>query len=253
MDELQAKASGVVSADQSYIRWESGKNQTLEQVVYNNTNTKVSENRLKMYMDKNGNLGGIIAFNSTDGQISKCMSGNWFLSNKSTAIGVGTGGIIGMNESEKDITGLVNAAFVGRQLASADTNRFAGGIIGNQNNSTSSDWVIENCINYGTVYCYNTHYAGGIMGQWTGTGGTIQNCRNYGMLQTTYGTDWVGASAGIVAQLYHAYEGNTYNIIGCRNYGSIYKRRRKIGRQVRSKRQRRNPWKHHDLSCRLCF
>ena len=68
-----------------------------------------------------------------------------------------------MNESEKDITGLVNAAFVGRQLASADTNRFAGGIIGNQNNSTSSDWVIENCINYGTVYCYNTHYAGGIM------------------------------------------------------------------------------------------
>ena len=29
----------------------------------------------------------------------------------------------------------------------------------------SSDWVIENCINYGTVYCYNTHYAGGIMGQ----------------------------------------------------------------------------------------
>ena len=224
VDELQAKASGVVSVDQSYIRWESGKNQTLEQVVYNNTNTKVSENRLKMYMDKNGNLGGIIAFNSTDGQISKCMSGNWFLSNKSTAIGVGTGGIIGMNESEKDITGLVNAAFVGRQLASADTNRFAGGIIGNQNNSTSSDWGIENCINYGTVYCYNTHYAGGIMGQWTGTGGTIQNCRNYGMLQTTYGTDWVGASAGIVAQLYHAYEGNTYNIIGCRNYGSIYTR-----------------------------
>ena len=101
MDELQAKASGVVFADQSYIRWESEKNQTLEQVVYNNTNTKVSENRLKMYMDKNGNLGGIIAFNSTDGQISKCMSGNWFLSNKSTAIGVGTGGIIGMNESEK--------------------------------------------------------------------------------------------------------------------------------------------------------
>ena len=77
----------------------------------------------KRGVDKNGNLGGIIAFNSTDGQISKCMSGNWFLSNKSTAIGVGTGGIIGMNESEKDITGLINAAFVGRQLASADTNR----------------------------------------------------------------------------------------------------------------------------------
>ena len=222
VDELHKNASAVVSVDKTYIRWDSGKNQTLEKVTYQDTGIKVSENRLKMYMDKNGNLGGIIAFNSTDGQISKCMSGNWFLSNKSTAIGVGTGGIIGMNESEKDITGLINDAFVGRQLASADTNRFAGGIIGNQNNSTSSDWVIENCINYGTVYCYNTHYSGGIMGQWTGTGGTIQNCRNYGMLQTTYGTAWLGASAGIVAQLYHAYEGNTYNIIGCRNYGNIY-------------------------------
>ena len=62
------------------------------------------------------------------------------------------------------------------------------------------------------------------MGQWTGTGGTIENCRNYGILQTTYGTDWVGASAGIVAQLYHAMEGHEYNIIGCGNYGSIYTR-----------------------------
>lgn len=61
------------------------------------------------------------------------------------------------------------------------------------------------------------------MGQWTGTGGTIEKCRNYGNLQTTFGADWIGASGGIVAQLYHPYEQNTYNVISCNNYGSIYK------------------------------
>ncbi len=222
--DQQARQSGAVSVDTSYIRWDGNKSNALENVVYNATGTTVSAKRMKLYMDKNGNLGGIVAFNSTQGSVDQCMSGNWFLSNKSSALGVGTGGIIGMNKSEKDMSGLVNGAFVGRQLTSAETDRFAGGIIGNQNNSTSSNWVLENCINYGTVYCYNTHYSGGIMGQWTGSGGTIQNCRNYGLLQTTISSGWYGASAGIVAQLYHAYEGNTYNIIGCSNYGSIYTR-----------------------------
>ena len=66
--------------------------------------------------------------------------------NKSNAIGVGTGGIIGMNESEKDMSYLVNGAFVGRQISKVDTNRFAGGIIGNQNNTTSSDCLMEQFI-----------------------------------------------------------------------------------------------------------
>ena len=62
------------------------------------------------------------------------------------------------------------------------------------------------------------------MGQWTGNGGTIEGCRNYANLQTTYGADWVGASAGIVAQLYHAHDNQDYNIIKCDNYGNIYTR-----------------------------
>lgn len=52
-------------------------------------------------MLSNGNLGGITAYNSTTGSLNSCVSGKWFLNNKSEAIGVGTGGIIGMNESEK--------------------------------------------------------------------------------------------------------------------------------------------------------
>ena len=217
----QAKDAGL-TADSTYLSWNGSANAQVENVTYNGSSKKTSDDRLQMHMVENGNLGGISAYNATSGEIKDCVSGNWFLVNKSNAIGVGTGGIIGMNESEKDMSRLVNGAFVGRQISNADTNRFAGGIIGNQNNTTSSDWTITDCINYGTVYCYNTHYSGGIMGQWTGSGGTIQNCVNYGTLQTTYGTDWVGASGGIVAQLYHAYENQEYNIISSGNYGSIY-------------------------------
>lgn len=220
LDKLEAKASAQLKADENAVDT-SSKTQIAEMKYYT-SNTSVKNNRLGMYVETNGNLGGITAYNGTTGEMTGCVSGNWFLVNKSQAIGVGTGGVIGMNSSEKNLNGLINGAFVGRQLPNGVTNRFAGGIIGNQNNSSSSGWVINNCINYGTVYCYNTHYSGGIMGQWTGSGGTIQNCRNYGNLQTTYQEGWVGASGGIVAQLYHAYEQNEYNIISCGNFGNIY-------------------------------
>lgn len=220
LDDLADKSSKAgLSEEKNYVRWQDGTK--VDQLAYN-AGSNVTTGRLKMYVTINGNLGGITSFNATTGEVSHCVSGNWFLLNSSQAIGVGTGGIIGMNESEKDLSYLVNAAFVGRSIVNDDTNRFAGGIIGNQNNSTSSDWKIAYCINYGTIYCYHSHYSGGIMGQWTGSGGAIEKCRNYGTLQTTFGTDWVGASSGIVAQLYHAYENNEYNIISCSNYGNIY-------------------------------
>ena len=215
---LRARNSGLKEDGSKYINY----NNWLSRKIYSD-NTSITFGKLQMYMNANGNLGGITAFNGTTGSVNKCVSGNWFILNKSQALSVGTGGIIGMNESENDSTYLINGAFVGRELSNGISNRFAGGIIGNQNNSTSSDWNIKNCINYGTIYCYNTHYSGGIMGQWTGTGGTIEKCRNYGNLQTTFGADWIGASGGIVAQLYHPYEQNTYNVISCNNYGSIYK------------------------------
>lgn len=224
-----ANANGV-NSDANYVNWNGNANVELEDQTYNGTGNMVSAGRnLQLIMSNNGNLGGITAYNAPAGEVSYCATGNWYLNNKSEAIGVGTGGIIGMNESEKNLTFLLNHAFVGRQLKAGVTNRFAGGIIGNQNNTTNSGWTIQNCVNYGTVYCKNTHYSGGILGQWTGTGGNIEKCYNYGNLQTTHGEGWVGASGGIVAQLYHAYENNEYNIIGCGNYGNIYGQR---GRNV---------------------
>lgn len=213
----------TLPADENYVNWNGGNNVQLEDFTYNKTGEKVSAYRdLLLCITTNGNVGGITAYNAPTGELDRCATGNWYLNNKSNAIGVGTGGIIGMNESEKDLSLLLNRAFVGRQLRSGATDRFAGGIIGNQNNTTTSGWKIQGCINYGTVYCLNTHYSGGILGQWTGTGGTIRKCYNYGNLQTTYKQGWKGASAGIVAQLYHAYENNDYNIISCGNYGNIF-------------------------------
>ncbi|WP_288174946.1 prepilin-type N-terminal cleavage/methylation domain-containing protein [Sporofaciens musculi] len=217
-----AQASNI-SADSQYVEWNGGNNVSIETLKYNGTQNKVSSGRkLSLIMSTNGNVGGITAYNT--GGVDYCATGDWYLNNKSNAIGVGTGGIIGMNESGQDLSFLLNQAFVGRELASGATDRFAGGIIGNQNNTTLSGWKLENCVNYGTIYCLRTHYSGGILGQWTGTGGTIENCQNYGNLQTTFQQGWLGAAGGIVAQLYHAYEENEYNIISCKNFGNIYGR-----------------------------
>lgn len=219
---LKQTKTGGLSADAAYLRYNSSVGD-LENASYNN-GTDVTANRtMRVKVIGNGNLGGIAGYNAPTGQLDHCVSGNWFLENKSGSLGVGTGGIIGMNESEKDLTFLVNRAFVGRYLSSTQTNRFAGGIIGNQVNSTTENWTIRGCVNYGTVYCYNSHYSGGILGQWTGNGGTIQDCYNYGNLQTTYAAGWVGASGGIVAQLYHAASNQSFNILSCQNHGSIYK------------------------------
>lgn len=169
-------------------------------------------------------IGGIAGCNAPSGALDRCVSGDWLLVNRSDSISVGTGGIIGMNESEKDLSFLLNRAFVGRQLRTGNTNRFAGGIIGTQTNRTTADWLIEGCINYGTVYGCLSHYSGGIIGQWTNNGGTLERCYNYGNLQTTFQANWVGASGGIVAQLYHAASGQDFNILSCQNHGSLYGR-----------------------------
>ena len=214
-------ASAGVKSDTRWVQWTSGAQ--VENLRYNGTGTSVSANRtMQMIVSSNGSLGGIAGYNAPTGAMERCASGNWLLVNKSSGIGVGTGGIIGMNETEKPLRYLLNQSFVGRQLSSDSSDRFAGGIIGTQSNKTTSNWTIEGCVNYGTVYCYHTHYSGGIIGQWTGNGGSVESCRNYGLLQTTTKSGWVGAAGGIVAQLYHVSSEQDFNILSCENHGSIY-------------------------------
>ena len=222
-DLLSNAEAQKLSADSTWVKWADRTD--VEKLSYNGGSKSVAADRtMQIIVSSNGNLGGVAGYNAPTGELNRCVSGSWLLVNKSDGIGVGTGGIVGMNESEKDLSYLLNQAFVGRQLANGATSRFAGGIIGTQSNKTTSDWTIENCINYGTVYGYQSHYSGGIVGQWTNNGGTIENCYNYGNLQTTYETGWVGASGGIVAQMYHAASGQDFNIISCQNHGSVFGR-----------------------------
>lgn len=222
-DLLSNAEAQKLSADSTWVKWADRTD--VEKLSYNGGSKSVAADRtMQIIVSSNGNLGGVAGYNAPTGELNRCVSGSWLLVNKSDGIGVGTGGIVGMNESEKDLSFLLNRAFVGRQLANGATSRFAGGIIGTQSNKTTSDWTIENCINYGTVYGYLSHYSGGIVGQWTNNGGTVEDCYNYGNLQTTYETGWVGASGGIVAQLYHAASGQDFNIISCQNHGSVFGR-----------------------------
>lgn len=224
VSELLANAKAQkLSADSTWVKWADWTD--VEKLSYNGGSKSVAADRtMQIIVSSNGNLGGVAGYNAPTGELNRCVSGSWLLVNKSDGIGVGTGGIVGMNESEKDLSYLLNQAFVGRQLANGATSRFAGGIIGTQTNQTTTDWTIENCVNYGTVYGYQSHYSGGIVGQWTNNGGTIENCYNYGNLQTTLVIGWVGASGGIVAQMYHAASGQDFNIISCQNHGSLYGR-----------------------------
>lgn len=222
-DLLSNAKAQKLSADSAWVKWADRTD--VEKLSYNGGSKSVAADRtMQIIVSSNGNLGGVAGYNAPTGELNRCVSGSWLLVNKSDGIGVGTGGIVGMNESEKDLSFLLNRAFVGRQLKQQNTSRFAGGIIGTQSNKTTSDWTIENCINYGTVYGYLSHYSGGIVGQWTNNGGTVEDCYNYGNLQTTYAANWVGASGGIVAQLYHAASGQDFNILSCQNHGSIYGR-----------------------------
>ena len=212
-----------LSADSSWVKWKDGAD--IEELTYASSGKSVAQGRtMQIIVTGNGSLGGIAGCNAPSGALDRCVSGDWLLVNRSDSISVGTGGIIGMNESEKDLSFLLNRAFVGRQLRTGNTNRFAGGIIGTQTNRTTADWLIEGCINYGTVYGCLSHYSGGIIGQWTNNGGTLERCYNYGNLQTIFKANWVGASGGIVAQLYHAASGQDFNILSCQNHGSLYGR-----------------------------
>lgn len=223
VSELLANAKAQnLSADTTWVAWQD--NAQVENMRFNGGNALKNGRTMQIIVSSNGNLGGVAGYNAPTGQMDRCVSGSWLLVNKSDSISVGTGGIVGMNESEEDLSFLLNRAFVGRQLSHANTSRFAGGIIGTQSNKTTSDWTIENCINYGTVYGYLSHYSGGIVGQWTNNGGSVENCYNYGNLQTTMAIGWVGASGGIVAQLYHAASGQDFNILSCQNHGNLYGR-----------------------------
>ena len=169
----------------------------------------------------NGSIGGIAAYNTATATMQYCVTGHWLIDNRSASQYSAQGGIIGTNESEQDTCFLVNQAIVLRESSTGVTERVNGGIIGNQHNMTSDQWTIFGCINTGMVINYNSHYSGGIIGRWSDCGGTVEYCRNYGVMQTSYNLGYKGAVGGIVAQLYHPLDNQSYTILSSRNDGNI--------------------------------
>lgn len=136
--------------------------------------------KIQIVMEQKGIVGGITAWNGTEGSVCRCVSGNWSVRNQSVSTDDAAGGIIGINVSGQNLGYLINLAAVEGTGVDGDTSCFAGGIIGIQNNSASNGWIIANCVNYGTIYCYNGYYSDGITGLMTGLSGIVQNCVNYG-------------------------------------------------------------------------
>lgn len=177
--------------------------------------------KLLLQLTGNGSIGGIAAYNTQSGTMQYCVTGRWLIDNRSSSQHSAQGGVIGTNESDQDTCFLINQAMVLRESATGVTERVNGGIIGYQHNTTSDQWKIYGCINTGLIVNANSHYSGGIIGRWSDQGGSIEYCRNYGVMQTSYQAEYKGAAGGIVAQLYHPLDDQSYTVLSCRNDGSI--------------------------------
>lgn len=200
------KKTGELSADKNYLRYTDSVGD-LENAKYSNGTAVMADRTMKVKVTGNGNLGGIAGYNAPTGQLDHCVSGNWFLENKSGSLGVGTGGIIGMNESEKDLTFLVNRAFVGF-LSCDGPNR------GTISNSTRNVVInLDRCRNYSAeLYEGHYQYRAGIFGDRYDSRAAantyIQNC--YSVLVGYNGQEMVSLRGGSSMRLVSSTVGNNY-------------------------------------------
>lgn len=209
------KTSGIPDLDQ-ILSTDDFNKQSVVQWMKNNGKPK-----LLLQLTGNGSIGGITAYNTQSGTMQYCVTGQWLIDNRSSSQHSAQGGVIGTNESDQDTCFLINQAMVLRESATGVTERVNGGIIGYQHNTTSDQWRLYGCINTGLIVNANSHYSGGIIGRWSDQGGSIEYCRNYGVMQTSYQAEYKGAAGGIVAQLYHPLDDQSYTVLSCRNDGSI--------------------------------
>ena len=99
-DLLSNAKAQKLSADSTWVKWADRTD--VEKLSYNDGSKRVAADRtMQIIVSSNGNLGGVAGYNAPTGELNRCVSGSWLLVNKSDGIGVGTGGIVGMNESEK--------------------------------------------------------------------------------------------------------------------------------------------------------
>lgn len=159
-----------------------------------------------------GHVGGIVGYNRRTGKIDDVETGkNWLVFAPQSAQDNGCGGIIGYQAGEYGLTNCKNRATVVKTVSSSNA---VGGIIGRMEVATSSNFLIQNCENYGTIDGYRR--TGGIIGVWKYYGGTVSDCENYGRILNRNSE----GSAGIVGCFYGLRSEVT--IQRCANHGEIW-------------------------------
>lgn len=192
-----------------------------------------------------GYLGGVTGYNTDTGVLHDTATGKWFVycdnGNVDNAV---IGGMIGQNESDKDMTNLLNCAAVRRfnrtengTDGNDDTqnskiknniskqhvaNANVGGVIGVQQNRSGDRWSLTNVVNYGTVHNSRSNNLAGIICLWVDNGGTLKNCFNFGTMRAnSNGGGGSGTMGGIVALFDKPVAGGTTNLVSCQNHGDM--------------------------------
>lgn len=186
-----------------------------------------------------GYLGGVTGYNTDTGVLHDTATGKWFVycdnGNVDNAV---IGGMIGQNESDKDMTNLLNCAAVRRfnrtengAKGKDDTqnssmqhveNANVGGVIGVQQNRSGDRWSLTNVVNYGTVHNSRSNNLAGIICLWVDNGGTLEHCFNFGTMRAnSNGGGGSGTMGGIVALFDKPVAGGTTNLVSCQNHGDM--------------------------------
>lgn len=186
-----------------------------------------------------GYLGGVTGYNTDTGVLHDTATGKWFVycdnGNVDNAV---IGGMIGQNESDKDMTNLLNCAAVRRFNRTVNNtsgnddiqnssnqhvaNANVGGVIGVQQNRSSDRWSLTNVVNYGTVHNSRSNNLAGIICLWVDNGGTLEHCFNFGTMRAnSNGGGGSGTMGGIVALFDKPVAGGTTNLVSCQNHGDM--------------------------------
>ena len=186
-----------------------------------------------------GYLGGITGFNTDTGSLSETATGKWFVyCDNGDVDNAAVGGMIGQNESDRDMSNLLNCAAVRRFYRFNNTNdddnkdnqrlkpaqeTAVGGVIGVQQNRTGDRWSLTNVVNYGTVYNSRSNRMAGVICLWLDNGGTLEKCFNFGTLYANANDgSSSGTAGGIVAKFDKPVAGGTTNIVRCQSQGDIW-------------------------------
>ncbi len=218
---------------------------------YSNTVNKyiVTLGNLDGRSGSNGYVGGIAGYNTANATLTNCASGKWIVeSYLPTSRDAAVGGIVGENASNGNFIYNINFAYVRRELETPAYNdsdynsvsntkttgagyhrfHYVGGVTGVQSNITSSSWVVEGCVNVGTVVNYYGNNVGGVISKITHNCGTVRYCYNYGLLMTgaefnaySNNAGWCGTAGGVVNHITKMNVNQTMNIISCQNHGIV--------------------------------